>query len=445
MLLSAWTSLASDSPTDNSISVDVDHLWVLLSTALVFFMQAGFKAFEVGMVRSEHVNAVGIKNLIDWIVGSLIFLFFGFGIMFGQSTFGFYGTDLFFGMGIQDNPEGSELGTIFFLFQIAFATTALTIVSGAMSERTSFISYMAVCAFVAIIVYPVFGHWAWGNLFYENNPAWLADLGFIDFAGATVVHSVGAWVALVGIWMIGPRLGRFDSQGNVVRFKSSNYSYSVLGVFILWLGWWGFNGGSQLALEKNVGDIILNTNIAGAAAGLIAFFHCYWFQDRADLYPKLLGGIIGGLVAVTASCAYIDHLDAFLIGAIAGLVHNYSFDLILHKFKLDDPVGAVPVHGFCGVWGTLSVALFADLAPGVSRLTQLGIQSIGVLVAFVFTTLTSFLIFSLLKKTVGLRVSPQEEKRGIIIGGEIEDEPNEEDGQIEQMTEEELLKLVSGE
>lgn len=434
---------ATDLPSANSVEFSLDHLWVLLSTALVFFMQAGFKAFEVGMVRTEHSNAVGIKNVIDWVVGSLIFLFFGFGIMFGQSKYGLVGTDLFFGIGIQDNPNGSPLGTIFFLFQIAFATTALTIVSGAMSERTGFIPYMTASAFIAVLIYPVFGHWAWGNLFYENNPAWLADLGFIDFAGSTVVHSIGAWVALVGIWMIGPRLGRFDENGKPVQFKANSYSYSVLGLIILWLGWWGFNGGSQLALDKEVGEIILNTNIAGAIAGLVAFFHCYWFQDRIDLYPKFLGGVIGGLVAITASCAYVDHLDALLIGAIAGLVHNYSYDFLLYKLKLDDPVGAISVHGFCGVWGTLSVALFAELSPEVSRLSQLGIQTVGILVAFVFTTSTAFIMFSILKKTVGLRVSPQEEKNGIIIGGETEETVDEDDS-MEGISEEELMKLLSG-
>ncbi|WP_109829290.1 ammonium transporter [Reichenbachiella versicolor] len=443
LIFYAVTSQAADLPlSTESITFSVDHLWVLVSTALVFFMQAGFKAFEVGMVRTEHSNAVSIKNIIDWIVGSLIFLFVGFGVMFGKSHLGFIGSDLFFGIGIQDNPEGSPLGTIFFLFQIAFATTALTIVSGAMSERTGFIPYMTASAFIAIFIYPVFGHWVWGNLFYENNPAWLADLGFIDFAGSTVVHSIGAWVALVGIWMIGPRLGRFDENGKPVHFKSSSYSYSVLGLIILWLGWWGFNGGSQLALDKAVGDIILNTNIAGATAGLVAFFHCYWFQDRKDLYPKLLGGVIGGLVAITAPCAYVSHLDSLIIGAIAGLVHNYSFDFLLHKLKLDDPVGAIPVHGFCGVWGTLSVAFFGDLAADVSRLEQLGIQLLGVVVAFVFTTSTSFLMFALLKKTVGLRVSPQEEKTGFIIGGEKTEDENSED-EIDGMSEEELMKLIT--
>ncbi|WP_119844802.1 ammonium transporter [Reichenbachiella sp. MSK19-1] len=431
-----WAMPDASPPT---VSFNIDHIWVLLSAALVFFMQAGFKAFEVGMVRAEHGNAVAIKNLIDWIIGSLIFLFIGFGIMFGKSSYGLIGTDLFFGIGVQDNPEGSGLGTIFFLFQIAFATTALTIVSGAMSERTGFIPYMTASAIVAVVIYPVFGHWVWGNLFYEDNPAWLADLGFIDFAGSTVVHSIGAWVGLVGIWIIGPRLGRFDSHGNPKEFKPANYSYSVLGLLILWLGWWGFNGGSQLALDGAVGDIILNTNIAGAAAGLVAFFHCYWFQNRKDLYPKFLGGIIGGLVAITACCANVNHFGALAVGLTAGLVHNYGYDLILYKLKLDDPVGAIPVHGFCGVWGTLCVALFGQFGPETSRLTQLGIQALGVSVAFVFTITVSYVMFTLLKKTIGLRVSPDEEKYGIIIGGEAN--MGEEEEEME-MSEEELLQLM---
>ncbi|MCV9387171.1 ammonium transporter [Reichenbachiella ulvae] len=440
-LLLGWAtvSVAADTPDPTfSFPINIDHVWVLLSAALVFFMQAGFKAFEVGMVRHEHGNAVAIKNIIDWIIGSLIFLFLGFGVMFGKSSYGIIGTDLFFGMGIQDNPDGSPLGSIFFLFQIAFATTALTIVSGAMSERTGFIPYMTASALVALLIYPVFGHWAWGNLFYADNPAWLADLGFIDFAGSTVVHSIGAWVALVGIWKIGPRLGRFDENGNPVAFKASSYAYSVMGLLILWLGWWGFNGGSQLALDGAVGEIILNTNIAGAAAGLVAFFHCYWFQKREDLYPKFLGGIIGGLVAITACCSMVSHLGALAVGLTAGLIHNYAYDLILYKCKLDDPVGAIPVHGFCGVWGTLCVALFGQLSPETSRLTQFGIQLLGCGVAFGFTTIVSYVMFSVLEKTVGLRVSPEEEKTGIIIGGEVAAEEEEEIG----MSEAELLELM---
>ncbi len=427
-----------DAVAATAITFGVDHLWVLVSAALVFFMQAGFKAYEVGMVRIEHRNAVGIKNIIDWIAGSLIFYFIGFGLMFGKSYHGLFGTDLFFGSNIEGNPDGSNLGMIFFLFQVAFAGTALTIVSGAMSERTGFIPYMTASVITALVIYPIFGHWVWGNLFYADNTAWLADLGFIDFAGSTVVHSIGAWVALVGVWIVGPRLGRFDSEGKPVKMKAYNYSYSVLGLIILWMGWWGFNGGSELALDSAVGTIILNTNIAGAAAGLVAFFHSYIFQDKSELYEKLLGGVVGGLVAITACCANVTPLGALGVGVTAGLVHNFAFDFLLNKLKLDDPVGAIPVHGFCGVWGTLCVAIFGVLDPETSRLYQFGIQLLGVVVAFVFTTTTAYIMFSILKKTVGLRVPPQEEKTGIIIGGEKSDAN---DDNIE-MSEEDLLKLL---
>ena len=421
--------------------MNIDMLWVLVAAALVFFMQAGFLCFEAGIVREKHAPGVAMKNVIDWIVVSLVFMVIGFGLMFGYSDNGFLGMSNFFLNGVGGDSEASNLGWVFYLYQLAFAGTALTIVSGAMAERTGFIPYLVGSIFIAAFIYPVFGYWVWGNAFNSGNSAWLADLGFMDFAGGTVVHSVGAWVALVGIWVAGPRLGRYNDKGEPRPFKSNNYALSVLGIIILWMGWWGFNGGSMLKFDNNVGMLIVNTNIAGAAAGFVAFFHCFFFQKKQYIYEKLLGGILGGLVAITACCNVITPESAFIIGAIAGVIHNYAFDLILIKFKLDDVVGAIPVHGFCGVFGTLAVALFGNQSALVlPRFSQLGVQFLGIAVCFFWTVGTSFVMYSILKATVGLRVSPQEEIDGIKIGGlEEEGEETEDDIGLDEAALRELM------
>lgn len=390
----------------------VDHLWVLIAAALVFFMQAGFKALETGLVKKEHQTTIGLKNLMDWIIGCLIFFLIGFGFMFGTSAGGFIGTDMFAGIGV----ENHSMGFIFLLFQIAFAGTALTIISGAMSGRTGLIPYLTGTIITAAVIYPVFGHWVWGNLFVETNEPWLASLGFMDFAGSSVVHSVGAWMGLVGIIVVGPRIGRFDEEGkDTKRLKASNYSYAILGVMILWLGWWGFNGGSALTLDKSVGTIILNTNLAGAAAGLSAFLVCYWLQDKSLVVEKIIGGALTGLVAITAGCNVVTPQGAIVIGLIAGVIHNYGFDLLV-KLKLDDPVGAIPVHGFGGAFGTIAVGIFgkSELLM-LPRFSQIGVQFLGVVVCFVFTASVAYLMFKLLKGTVGLRVSHELELSGKVL------------------------------
>jgi Amt family ammonium transporter len=422
-----------------NVSSNIDRLWVLLAAAMVFFMQAGFKALEVGLVRPQHSTAVALKNVVDWLVVSLSFFVVGFASMFGHSAGGFIGTDLFLLSGIN---EGHSLGIVFFLFQLAFAGTSVTIVSGAMSERTGFIAYLVLSLFIGLVIYPVFGHWAWGNLFFEKNAAWLADLGFIDFAGSTVVHSVGAWIALIGIWTVGPRIGRYNSKGGIQPMGGNNVAYSVLGVFILWFGWWGFNGGSTLKLDGTVGEIILNTNISGAVGGLVAFYHAYLFQKKRDIYEKLLGGVLGGLVAITACCHVVTPIFAVVIGFGAGIVHNISYELLSRRWKLDDPVGAIPVHGFCGVWGTLSVGFFADASrfpEDWNRLNQIGIQFLGVVVCFVFTVTLAIIILQILKITVGLRVSPIEEKVGLYFTSE-EDNTEEE----EEIDAETLMNFMDG-
>lgn len=407
----------------------LDRFWLLISAALVFFMQAGFKCLEVGMVRRVHGNSTAMKNLLDWMVLSAAFFLFGFAFMYGPSWHGLIGTGLFAPTFEQMKVANPKFGLEFFLFQLAFAGTSATIVSGAMAERTAIVPYMLIALFTGGVIYPLIGHWCWGLDFRLDNVSgvstgWLRKLGFVDFAGSTVVHSVGAWVSLVGVLMVGPRLKRFTRDGHVndAPFRPYSLGYSVLGVFVLWLGWWGFNGGSLLKYDTNVSSIVLNTNIGGAFGGLIAFTHAA-VRDREQSYAKLIGGTIGGLVAVTASCNVIDSTQAMLVGAIAGFVHNLSFDA-LRRLKIDDPVGAVPVHGACGVWGTICVGLFGNLSqlarlrqvPHVARLDQILLQLLGVATVFATTVVLSSIAILFLRATVGIRVSADEEEQGYEVG-----------------------------
>jgi Amt family ammonium transporter len=363
---------------------------------------------------------VALKNAIDWVLAVLLFFAVGFGLMFGTSAGGWVGTSLFGLAGIEQIDATVSFPLIFFLFQLGFAGTAATIVSGAIAGRASFFSYVLSTLAMTGLVYPLFGHWAWGNLLISENQPWLAALGFVDFAGSTVVHSLGAWFALAGAWMIGPRRGRFDAAGQVQRMDPSSTSSVALGVLLLWVGWWGFNGGSQLAFDDRVGPILLNTNLAAAAGGLAAYVHAWQFQAKRNLAAKFMGGILGGLVAITAGCNVVTPWGAIAIGAIAGVVHNVSFEWLLHRWRIDDPVGAVAVHGFCGAWGTLAVAVFGQeaLLPN-PRVLQLGVQTLGVVVALVWAGAIGLATFAAIRRFVGLRVSPDEELVGIDITGEL--------------------------
>ena len=395
-----------------------NELWMLIATALIFFMQAGFKVFETGLVRQQHRSGIGAKNLMDWVAGCMAFYCIGFGFMFGESIDGWIGTGFIMGDGLE-----SHHSLLFFLFQLAFASTALTIVSGAMSGRTALIPYFVASLVTATVIYPVFGHWTWGGIFSEGNKPWLASLGFMDFAGSTVVHSVGAWIALVGVWIVGPRLGRYDKNGKIQRIKPSDYSYSVLGVMILWVGWWGFNGGSTLSFNHEVPRIILNTNLSGAAAAVTAMFHAILFQSRKNILEKIMGGALTGLVAITASCNLVSSQSSLIIGALAGIIHNVMFVIITEKWKLDDPVGAIAVHGFGGVFGTLCVAIFGHQEQlNLPRMEQLAVQGLGIITCFVFTTIASLIMFYLLRKTIGLRVSPKQENSGSFFENEESEE-----------------------
>ncbi len=387
-------------------------------------MQVGFSCFEVGLVRHKNITATAFKNVMDWFAISFTFFVVGYGIMFGSSIAGVFGVDGYALSGRDDY--------VVFLFQLAFAGTTLTIVSGAIAERTGFISYFTGAVVMGLLIYPIFGHWVW------NDNGWLKQLGYIDFAGASVVHGVGAWTALVGVWMVGPRLGRYDAEGRLNAWKPEHLGFAVLGVIILWFGWWGFNGGSTYAFNDQVGKIVFNTNIA--AAGGVAFFHCFFFQNKADLYEKTLGGILGGLVASTAACHLLSPQMSVVLEGVAGVLHNVSYDFVIKKMCLDDVVGAIPVHGVCGIWGVLSIALLVDaehLENG--RVYQAVIQLVGVSVCFVWTVSMAYAMYSVLKMTVGLRVSPQLEQEGLNIIKEFEEV------EIEKidLSEEELMMMLA--
>ncbi|MGE0871676.1 MAG: ammonium transporter [Kofleriaceae bacterium] len=406
---------STESPATEAVSRDlglsINSLWVLIAAALVFFMQTGFLAFEVGSVRPKNAVVTAMKNLGDWMVISLFFYVVGFGIMFGHSSNGYFGSDMFFGSYLA--PDAHELGWTFVVFQLAFCGTAATIVSGAMSERTGFAAYLGFCVAIGAFIYPIYGHWVWGNGYIEGNKPFLASKGFIDFAGSSVVHLVGGTASLVGVTMVGPRLGLYSADGKRTPM-GGNLVWSGLGTLILWFGWWGFNGGSTLALNADVGAIIFNTNLAGASAGLMAFIHCVYAHKGDAVVAKSLGGTLGGLVAITANCNIVSPAGAVAIGLTAGIIHNITYNLVLYRWRLDDVVGAVPVHGFCGAWGVLCVALFgkAELL-GRSRFEQLGVQALGIVVCVGWVATTSYIVWRVLRATVGIRVSPMREIHGL--------------------------------
>lgn len=384
----------------------LDVAWLLVAAALVMFMQAGFSSLESGLVRSKNSINVAAKNFADFCLTTAIFWMFGYALMFGASVGGWFGsTDFFF------SGSDSPWLTAFFIFQVGFAGTATTIMSGAVAERMRFSGYLMMALVMAALIYPVFGHWAWGSL-AGGASGWLEDLGFIDFAGSTVVHSIGGWMALAGVITIGPRLGRFGR--GAVTIHGHDLPMVTLGVFILWVGWFGFNGGSTLGMTVDVPIIIMNTVISGAFGGLIALALSWRIEGRADV-GLTMNGSLAGLVAVTASANIVSAVDAAVIGAIAGVV-MYGVSRLLARLEVDDVVGAVPVHLAAGVWGTLAVALFgsADAWSG-SRINQLGVQAIGVMAAFVWAFGLGFILLQLINRVVRLRIDPEGEQIGLNV------------------------------
>ena len=389
----------------------LDILWVLVSSGLVFLMQAGFLCLEAGLTRTKNSINVALKNIADFGLSMILFWAFGFALMFGQSQSGWFGTDHFF---VSIDANMPWLAT-FFLFQVMFCGTAVTIISGAIAERLRFNAYFHISIAVSALIYPIFGHWAWGGA-YVGDLGWLGALGFVDFAGSSVVHSVGGGAALAILLIIGPRTGRFVAGEPSRAISGSHVPLALLGTLLIWFGWIGFNGGSTLAMNDQVGSIVVNTMLAGGAGlcmGLLIgqFFYHYSFVDLA------MNGALAGLVAITANCHVVDAPVAVVIGAI-GAIFMAICTKMLERYCIDDAVGAVPVHLGAGIWGTLAVALFGNLeilGTGLDRISQLGVQGLGVVVCFVWSFGITYLLFWCINKIKPLRVSVEDEHKGLNV------------------------------
>jgi len=388
------------------VQTNLDYVWTLVAAALVFFMQAGFAMVETGFTRAKSAVNIMMKNLMDFSMGSLFFWAIGFGIMFGATKTGWFGTTGFF---LSDYTNGGDPWVLaFWMFQCVFAATAATIVSGAMAERTKFTGYLIYSACLCAFIYPVFGSWAWGSLL--NGNGWLEGLGFIDFAGSTVVHSVGGWAALAGAIVLGPRIGKYGKDGKVKAIPGHNIPLAALGVFILWLGWFGFNPGSTTAGITDIAMIFVNTNLA-AAAGAVAAMMTSWVIFKKPEIGMSLNGALAGLVGITAGCANVSPTSSIIIGLVAGVLVVLSV-MFFDKIKVDDPVGAVSVHGVCGAWGTLAAGLF-NIGGFTTKIITT--QLIGIGAAFVWAFGVAFILFKLIDLTIGLRVSEEEEINGVDI------------------------------
>ncbi len=427
----AQTPTALD-PTQE-FQVIVDTLWVLFAGVLVFFMNAGFCMLETGFCRSKNAVSLLAKNLIVFALATLAYWLIGFGLMFGNGT-PFFGTSGFLLQGTDTSPlVGDAYNGVFeslswagiplkakFFFQLVFAGTAATIVSGAIAERVKFGSFFVFSFLLVGLCYPVVGHWVWGG-------GWLSHLGFWDFAGSTVVHSVGGWAGLVGTLLLGARYRRYQGTNSLVM-PAHNLSISTLGCLILWLGWFGFNAGSTLAADPAaISHIFLTTNL-GAALGAIGATVTSWVYLESPDLSMIINGVLAGLVGVTASCAYVNLGSTAIIGLVAGVIVVFSV-ITLDQLKIDDPVGAISVHLVCGIWGTLAVGLFS-VGPGVyswyevgggpaaglffnGGLQQFFAQLIGIMAVGCYTTLFSFIVWLLIKTTMGIRVSRTEEIHGL--------------------------------
>jgi len=386
-----------------------DIIWIIIASAFVLLMQAGFTCLETGMVRSKNSINVAIKNLMDLCLCSAIFWAFGYGIMFGSSFYGLIGSNHFFFDG-----HFSPKTLAFFVFQMMFCGTAITIISGAVAERMSFSGYMLVSTITSILIYPVIGHWVWAGVLEGELFGWLGKAGFIDFAGSTVVHSVGGWVALAAVIIIGPRTGRFDKGER--KIQGSNLTFSVLGVILLWFGWFGFNAGSTLAVSENIPIIIVNTCMAAVFGGLSAITVQYKFTQTFDVLSAI-NGVLGGLVTITASCHLMLPLATVGVAIVAGIFVVLG-ERLLEKYQIDDAINVIPVHLFCGIWGTLSFVFFSDVegwGTGLDFSQQLFIQLTGIVVIGLYSFSISYLCLKLINSFHPLRVSLEAEMMGLNI------------------------------
>ncbi len=413
-----------DSIDLGSVKSFVDTLWVIDCAILVFIMQAGFMCMETGLSRQKNSINVALKNAADFGVAVVIFWIFGFGLMFGTSWNGFIGTDLFF-----FKTENAEYMT-YFVFQAMFVATAATIVSGAVAERMKFNGYLIITILATGIIYPVVGHWAWSSSYLNNVDAvrqlmavtgnlrttgWLTDMGFVDFAGSSIVHSVGGWIALAAVIILGPRIGKY-SEANKGKFNGSSFPLAVLGTLILWFGWFGFNGGSNGAMDETVPLILINTFLSAAFGLLTGLGISFVLFKKPDPYYVILGPL-AGLVAITAGCNSMSSVTAIFVGIIGAIISIFVNE-VLNKYEIDDVVGAVPVHLAAGIWGTLSVGLFSDLElldTGLTRFEQIKVQFIGISSIGIFAFFGSYIILKILNYFYPLRVSPLHEELGLNI------------------------------
>ena len=409
MVIGANNLFAADVETELMLHQQaLDMIWMLLAASLVFFMQAGFAMVEVGLTRAKNAGNIIMKNLMDFSAGSLIFWAVGWALMYGDSVGGLFGISQFFIHGSDANLFRD------WMFQVVFAATAATIVSGAMAERTRFSAYLLYSVVISGIIYPISGHWIWGG-------GWLSTLGFHDFAGSTVVHSVGGWAALMGAIFLGPRIGKYVTQGKSISSKAilgHNLPLASLGVFILWFGWYGFNAGSTLSGTDATMALVTVTTTLAASSGAIGAMVLSWIKFGKPDVSMSLNGALAGLVGITAPTAVVTPIGAIIIGLVAGLLVVLSVEFIDKRLHIDDPVGAISVHGVCGVWGTLAVGLFGNSADiqGLfygGGFSQLGIQALGVVAVGAWVLCTTGILFFVVKRTTGLRVSHTEELAGL--------------------------------
>jgi Amt family ammonium transporter len=419
LFFSLWpvAALANETSTLNpaTLSRGLDTVWVLLAAFMVFFMQAGFGMVEAGFIRAKNACNILMKNFLDFCMATLGFFACGYALMFGQGN-NLCGTQGWFLMGAE---SGANIPLYaFWLFQAAFCGAAATIVAGGMAERMKFQAYLIYSFLISAFIYPIVGHWVWGG-------GWLAQLNFADFAGSTVVHAVGGWAAFIGTIILKPRLGKYKPDGSPNVIAGHNIPLASLGVFILWFGWFGFNPGSTLGVSnggQTIALVAINTNLS-AAAGAISAMLMVWFMFGKPDLSMTMNGALAGLVAITAPCAFVSPGTALIIGAVGGIIVVLGV-LLLDKFHIDDPVGAVPVHGMNGIWGSLAVGLFGRQQLGLAHeglfygggFSQLGIQALGTFSVSLFVLISMGLIFKLIDLTIGLRVNAEEELKGLDIG-----------------------------
>lgn len=415
VLLTPGPALANDALSQENANI----LWTLIGGMLVMFMQPGFALVECGLTRAKNAANIMMKNYADFLMGSILYFLLGFGLMFGTDTGGFLGTSMFGMSGSKGTGNGAWLWTFWF-FQAMFAATSATIVSGAMAERTRFSVYLIASAVISALIYPISGHWAWSGLFGEGG-GWLENLGFIDFAGSTIVHSVGGWVALAGAIVIGPRIGKYTADGIARAIPGHNIPMAGLGVFILWFAWFGFNCGSTTTPDGTLGFIAANTCLSACAGGLTAMLSMWLKFGRPD--PSMtFNGVLAGLVGITAGCAEVSPGGAIIIGLLCGVLVVFSVLFIDQKLKIDDPVGASSVHGICGFFGTVMVGFFASPDYGSCSgllygggVGQLFVQIIGAVTVFAWSFGCGFVLFKALSVFMQLRVTPEEELKGLDI------------------------------